>query len=157
VHTTSTAGLIGYHGIANYAAAKMGIVGLSRGIAMDMQRFGVRSNCMAPHAWSRMASTMVARTPEEEARVARQKQMEPGKIAALTVYLMSSLAEGINGQIFGCRLNEIYLYNQSRIVRSVHAAEGWTPTSVHDHAMPSMRAALTSMENSTDVLGWDPI
>ncbi len=157
VHTASTAGLIGYHGMSNYAAAKMGIVGLSRGIAMDMARFNVRSNCMAPHAWSRMASTMVARTPEEERRVARQKRMSPDKIAALTVYLLSDLAEGVTGQIFGCRLNEIYLYNQSRIVRAMHRAEGWTPDAIHEHAMPAMRSALTSMENSAEVLGWDPI
>ncbi|MEQ9122486.1 MAG: SDR family oxidoreductase [Alphaproteobacteria bacterium] len=157
VHTTSTAGLIGYHGMSNYAAAKMGIVGLSRGIAMDMARFGVRSNCMAPHAWSRMASTMVARTPEEERRVARQKQMDPAKIAALTVYLLSDLAKDVNGQIFGCRLNEVYLYNQSRIVRAMHRAEGWTPAGLHEHAMPAMRSAFTSMENSAECLAWDPI
>lgn len=157
VHTGSTAGLIGYHGMANYAAAKMGIVGLSRGIAMDMARFNVRSNCMAPHAWSRMASTMVARTPEEAARVARQQQMSPDRIAALTVYLMSDLATGITGQIFGCRLNEVYLYNQSRIVRSVHRSEGWSPITLHEHAMPAMRPAFTSMENSAELMGWDPV
>ena len=69
LHTTSTAGLIGYRGMANYAAAKMGIAGLSRAISLDMARFNVRSNCMAPHAWSRMAAQMVARTPEEAARL----------------------------------------------------------------------------------------
>jgi len=157
VHTTSTAGLIGYHGMSNYAAAKMGIVGLSRGIAMDMQRFNVRSNCMAPHAWSRMASTMVARTPEEQARVDRQKRMQPDKIAALTVFLLSDLAASVTGQIFGCRMNEIYLYNQSRIVRSVHRSEGWDPQAIYDHALPALASALTSMENSSEVLSWDPI
>jgi len=88
VHTTSTAALIGYTGMANYAAAKAGILGLSRGIAMDMQRFNVRSNAVAPHAWSRMASTMVARTPEEQVRVARQQTSlppRPGATAARRV------------------------------------------------------------------------
>src|SRR3546814_8743784 len=100
--------------MANYAAAKLGIVGLSRPIALDMARFNVRSNCMAPHAWSRMAATMVARTPEEIRRVERQKAMTPERIAPLTVSLLSDLASGVTGQIFGCRLNEIYLYNQNR-------------------------------------------
>lgn len=157
VHTTSTAGLIGYHGMANYAAAKMGVVGLSRGIAMDMQRFGVRSNCVAPHAWSRMASTMVARTPEEQQRVARQQRMRADRVAAIAVYLLSDLAADVTGQIFGCRLNEIYLYGQSRIVRSVHRGEGWTPEAVHEHAMPALRPSFTSMEDSSRVLGWDPV
>ena len=48
VHMTSTSGLIGNFGQANYAAAKMGIVGLSKSIALDMQKFGVRSNAVAP-------------------------------------------------------------------------------------------------------------
>ena len=54
MHMTSTSGLIGNFGQANYMAAKIGIVGLSRGIALDMQRFNVRSNCIAPFAWTRM-------------------------------------------------------------------------------------------------------
>ena len=54
VHFTSTSGLIGNFGQANYSAAKMGIVGLSNSIALDMQHFGVRSNCIAPFAWSRL-------------------------------------------------------------------------------------------------------
>jgi len=51
---TSTSGLVGNFGQANYMAAKLGIVGLSRGIALDMARFNVRSNCVAPFAWTRM-------------------------------------------------------------------------------------------------------
>jgi NAD(P)-dependent dehydrogenase (short-subunit alcohol dehydrogenase family) len=53
VHMTSTSALVGSYGQANYMAAKFGLVGLSRGIALDMARFGVRSNCVAPFAWSR--------------------------------------------------------------------------------------------------------
>lgn len=157
VHTTSTAGLIGYTGMANYAAAKLGIAGLSRSIALDMARFNVRSNCMAPHAWSRMAATMVARTPDEIRRVERQKAMTPERIAPLTVFLLSDLAAGITGQIFGCRQNEIYLYNQTRPIRSVHRSEGWSPRTVLEHAIPAMRPFFTPLENSAEVLGWDPV
>src|ERR1700733_10414643 len=71
VHMTSTSGLIGNFGQANYMAAKLGIVGLSRGIALDMARFNVRSNCVAPFAWTRMIDSIPAETEEEKARVAR--------------------------------------------------------------------------------------
>jgi NAD(P)-dependent dehydrogenase (short-subunit alcohol dehydrogenase family) len=57
VHMTSTSGLIGNFGQANYAAAKLGIVGLSKSIALDMQRYHVRSNCISPFAWSRLIGT----------------------------------------------------------------------------------------------------
>ena len=50
VHFTSTSGLVGNFGQANYSAAKMGIVGLSKFIALEMQHFGVRSNCVSPFA-----------------------------------------------------------------------------------------------------------
>ncbi len=100
VHMTSTSGLVGNFGQANYMAAKLGIVGLSRGIALDMARFNVRSNCIAPFAWTRMIDSIPAETEEEKQRVARFREMTPEKIAPLAVYLGSDRAEGISGQIF---------------------------------------------------------
>lgn len=81
VHMTSTSGLIGNFGQANYAAAKMGVVGLSKIIALDMQKFNVRSNCISPFAWSRMVGSIPTDTPEQQARVEKVKQMTPDKIA----------------------------------------------------------------------------
>ena len=64
IHFTSTSGLIGNVGQANYSAAKLGIVGLSQSIALDMARAGVRSNCIAPFAWSRMTASIPAVLPQ---------------------------------------------------------------------------------------------
>ena len=66
IHFTSTSGLIGNFGQANYSAAKMGIIGLSKSIALDMARFSVRSNCVSPFAWSRLIGTIPTDTPEAE-------------------------------------------------------------------------------------------
>src|SRR5436190_10798659 len=93
VHMTSTSALVGNFGQANYMAAKYGIVGLSRAIALGMQRFKVASNCIAPFAWTRMIDSIPVETPEEKARVERMQQMTPEKIAPLTVYLASDSAE----------------------------------------------------------------
>ena len=93
VHMTSTSGLIGNFGQANYSAAKLGITALSKSIALDMQRYGVRSNCIAPFAWSRMTSSIPAETPEQQARVAKLQQMTPDKNAPMAVYLASDAAK----------------------------------------------------------------
>jgi len=132
VHMTSTSALVGNFGQANYMAAKFGIVGLSRGIALDMQRFQVRSNCIAPFAW-------------------------PEKIAPLTVYLASDRAEGISGQIFGVRNNEIFLFNQPRVVRSIHRSDGWTPENIAQQLKGALGPSFTPLERSTDVFSWDPV
>ncbi|NEV80602.1 SDR family NAD(P)-dependent oxidoreductase, partial [Rhodopseudomonas sp. BR0C11] len=118
VHFTSTSGLIGNFGQANYAAAKLGIVGLSKSIALDMQRFNVRSNCVSPFAWSRLIGTIPTETEDEKARVARMQQMGPEKIAPLSVYLLGDAAKDVSGQIFAVRMNEIFLMGQSRPIRS---------------------------------------
>lgn len=157
VHFTSTSGLIGNLGQANYAAAKMGIVGLSKSIALDMQRFNVRSNCIAPFAWSRLIGTMPTDTEDEKRRVDRMKAMGPEKIAPLVCYLASDLSAGVSGQIFAVRKNEIFLMSQPRPVRGMARAEGWTVQSIAEHAMPAMKPSMPALDRTADVFTWDPV
>ncbi|WP_338664899.1 SDR family oxidoreductase [Pararoseomonas sp. SCSIO 73927] len=157
VHMTSTSGLVGNFGQANYAAAKLGIVALSKSIALDMQRFGVRSNCIAPFAWSRMTSSIPAETPEQQARVEKLKRMTPEKNAPLAVFLASDAASNVTGQVFAARNNEIFLFSQPRPVRSLHRGEGWTPELIAEQAMPALRAGFLPLDRSPDVFSWDPV
>jgi NAD(P)-dependent dehydrogenase (short-subunit alcohol dehydrogenase family) len=157
VHMTSTSGLIGNLGQANYMAAKLGILGLSRGIALDMARFKVRSNCIAPFAWTRMIESVPAATEAERQRIARFQQMTPDKVAPLAVYLASDRADGISGQIFAVRNNEIFLFNQPRPIRSLHRADGWTAQAIDAELKGAFGAALTPLEVSGDVFSWDPV
>ncbi|MEJ8826411.1 SDR family NAD(P)-dependent oxidoreductase [Variovorax humicola] len=157
VHMTSTSGLIGNFGQANYSAAKLGVTALSKSIALDMLKFNVRSNCIAPFAWSRMIGAIPTDTDEQRARVAKIQQMTPAKIAPLAVYLASDAAKEVNGQIFSVRNNEISLISQPRPVRSIHRSEGWTPQTIAEHAMPAMRASFFPLDRSADVFSWDPV
>ena len=158
LHFGSASGLIGNVGQANYSAAKMGVVGLSTGIALDMARYNVRSNVVAPWAWSALVATVPTRTPEEAERMRKVREgMRPEQVAPLCVHLVSDAAAGITGQIFGVRGNELYLFSQPRIVRSVHNAAGWTPESIGAVAMPAMAGSFTSVRPHREIVGWDPI
>lgn len=157
VHMTSTSGLIGNFGQANYAAAKLGIAALSKSIALDMLKFNVRSNCIAPFAWSRMIGSIPTATEAEQRRVDRMKQMTPAKIAPLAVCLASDAAADTNGQIFAVRNNEIFLISQPRPVRSVHRGEGWSAETVASHALPALKAQYHELDRSGDVFSWDPV
>lgn len=156
VNFTSTSGLIGQIGQANYAAAKMGVVGLSTGMAHDLKRYNVRSNCIAPFAWSRLIATIPTDTPEQQARVDKLKSMTPDKIAPLAVYLASDLSSGVTGQVFSVRRNEIFLFSQPRPIRSAHCEGGWTPEAIHERVRPAFETAFTPLEVTGDVFPWDP-
>ena len=157
VHMTSTSGLVGNFGQANYMAAKLGIMGLSRGIALDMARFNVRSNCIAPFAFTRMIESIPAQSEQDKRRIEAFQRMTPEKIAPLAVFLSSDAAKGITGQIFSVRNNEIYLFNQPRPVKTIHRADGWTPQQIAAELNPAFASLFTPLERSEDVFNWDPI
>ncbi len=158
VHMSSGSGLFGNYGQANYGAAKLGIVGLSRQIALDMARYRVRSNCIAPSAFSRMIEAIPTNTPEQAAHVEmRRQKMTPAQIAPMAVFLSSDAAKEVTGQIFSVRANEIFLISQPRPIRSAHHGEGWTPQLIRDRVLPAFKASFTPLERSRDVLSWEPM
>jgi NAD(P)-dependent dehydrogenase (short-subunit alcohol dehydrogenase family) len=157
VHMTSTSGLVGNFGQANYSAAKLSIVGLSKSIALDMQRFNVRSNAVAPFAWTRMIDSIPTNTPEQQKRVEGLKKLVPEKIAPFVTALASDAGAHVTGQIFGVRNNEIYLFNQNRPIRTLQRSDGWTPERIAAQLKGAFASSFTPLERSADVFSWDPV
>jgi NAD(P)-dependent dehydrogenase (short-subunit alcohol dehydrogenase family) len=157
VHMTSTSGLIGNYGQANYSAAKLGIVGLSKSIALDMQRFGVRSNAIAPFAWTRMIDSIPTDTPEQQKRVDGLKKLDADKIAPFVVALCSDQGAKVTGQIFAVRNNEIFLFSQPRPIRAAHTADGWTPETVAERVFDQFANDFYPLDRSADIFTWDPV
>jgi NAD(P)-dependent dehydrogenase (short-subunit alcohol dehydrogenase family) len=157
VNMTSTSGLVGNVGQANYAAAKLGVLGLTRVTALDMARYSVTANCISPFAWTRLIGTIPTDTPEQKARVAKLERMSPRHIAPLAVYLASEAAASVSGQVFGVRGEEIFVFSQPRPVRSVHHAGGWTPQQIADVFAGTLGHHLVPLETSGQYFSYDPL
>jgi len=146
---TSTSGLIGNIGQTNYAAAKLGIMGLSRVLAMEGAKFNVRSNIIAPVAWTRLTQSVPIR---DEAQAKRREQMaqliradQPAKLA---VALCSDLAKSVSGQIFGARGETIELYSQPRVIQEMTSKDSWTPEQIATDVFGAMQAKFFPVSRS---------
>jgi len=155
---TSTSGLIGNIGQANYAAAKLGVMGLSRIVAMEGAAKNVRSNIIAPFAWTRMIASIPVKDEASAARVERIKRnMRADQVAQMAIALCAEGAKETTGQVFAVRGNEVFLFNQPRPTRGMARLEGWTPESIINHALPAMKANYTDVGASASVFPWDPV
>jgi NAD(P)-dependent dehydrogenase (short-subunit alcohol dehydrogenase family) len=157
VHISSTSGLVGAMGQANYSAGKMGLVGLSKSIAVDMQRFNVRSNVVAPTAFTRMTESIATATPEQQERARQRERVPEEKNAPLVVFLASDAASEVNGQVFYSRKNELVLFSQMRPLNRIHNSAGWTPQSIAEHMLPAFKPSFYPLDLSRDVFpSWLP-
>ncbi|MGD9614635.1 MAG: SDR family oxidoreductase [Alphaproteobacteria bacterium] len=146
---SSTSGLLGNIGQANYGSAKFGIVALARIIAMENQSRGITANVIAPSADTRMTRSVP--TPKDPAAAAareeRLRRSRADSIAPLCVFLASEQASYVNGQVFHQRAGELSLYGHMRPVRMVHRQGGWTPETIAEVAMPSLTSGFTSLDS----------
>jgi NAD(P)-dependent dehydrogenase (short-subunit alcohol dehydrogenase family) len=157
VNMTSTSGLIGNYGQANYAAAKLGIVGLTRSIALDLRRFGVRANAVAPFAWTRITATLDAGdSPDRSDRVERLRRLRPEQVAPLVEYLVSDASREVTGQVFAVRGSEIVLFSLPRPVRTAFCEGGWTAGQIADAMERELQPAFAPLEVTSDVFPGEP-
>jgi hypothetical protein len=157
INMTSTSGLVGNVGQANYAAAKLGIVGLTKVTALDMARYNVTANCISPFAWTRMIGTIPTETEAQKARVEKVKKMSPAHIAPVAAFLASDHAKEITGQVIGVRGKEIMLFCHMRPVMRVHHADGWTVERLAEMFPGTLQHHLVPLETSAQYFNYDPL
>lgn len=122
-------GLNGGEGCTHLGAVQMAVAGLSRNAAIEMERYGVTSNCIVPCEGTGCAS-------------------KPADAAPLAVFLGSDASKGISGQIFGVRGKEVLLLSQPRIQRSIHNSEGWTVEKLAEIFESAMGPHFAPLETS---------
>jgi NAD(P)-dependent dehydrogenase (short-subunit alcohol dehydrogenase family) len=129
VNTTSISGLLGSRGQANYGAAKAGVAALTQILALEMRRFGVTVNAIAPAARTRMTENSV-KLPEP---TGSGDPLSPDNIAPLVVYLLSVAAAPISGQVFGVYGATIELYQGWTVAATVRGDSRWSPATIDAH------------------------
>ena len=157
INMTSTSGLVGNVGQANYAAAKLGIVGLTKVTALDMARYNVTANCISPFAWTRMIGTIPTETEAQKARVEKIKKLSPAHIAPVAAYLATEQARDITGQILGVRGKEIMLFGHHRPIMRVHHAEGWTLERLAEMVPGTLQHHFVPLDTSGQYFYYDPL
>lgn len=125
VNTSSTSGLLGVLGQTNYGAAKAGIAALTQILSMEMERYGVTCNALAPGARTRLAENAFPGLPSFEDR--KVDPLAPESVAAVGVFLLSDEAAGITGHVFGIQGPLLQLYQGWTAVNTLTSDSGWSP------------------------------
>ncbi len=147
VNIVSSAGLYGNYGQAAYASAKAGLLGLTRVVALDMQRSLVTCNAVAPFAATRVTEGIKPANPEQAAYKARALKVPPRPVAELVAWLAGPEAVEISGQLFGVRGREVFLFSQPRpVARAVSAGADALGAAIAKELAPHYVALGTDLE-----------
>lgn len=157
VNLISTAAMIGNPGQAAYAAAKAGLIGLTRATAMDLLDIGIVCNAVAPFAATRLVQSIEAKD-DELAQFKRHAMRVPASYAAnLVAFLCTSYAAGITGQIFGVRARELFVFEQPHPALTAFTEPGGFDAEQYAQFVKVLRAGFTDMRSERDVFNSDPV
>jgi len=149
---SSTSGLIGNVGQANYGAAKMGVAGLSRIVALEGERNNVRSNAIAPGAQTRLVDSIPIVDPEvQKQREAMRAINSPERPAQLAVALSSPASAPVSGQIFGAMGYNLSVYQHPRPIETFAMDGGWNSDTIISDFLPRVEKQFTPLDPPAQV------
>jgi NAD(P)-dependent dehydrogenase (short-subunit alcohol dehydrogenase family) len=147
INFSSVSGLIGNFGQANYGAAKAGIAGFSRVLALELAKYGCTVNTISPGALTRM--TISLRENRGETVAADDiEQAGPHHIAPLCAWLATESAARVTSQIFHTGRGGIAIMQQPAIIKQFHKSSGVWTLSELDHYVPQLLAAKQAHDES---------
>lgn len=158
IHLVSTAGIYGNYGQASYAAAKGGLISLSRVAALDLQRAGITSNAVVPFAHTRVTDMIQPANDAQAEYKERALKIEPHHVSAFVTSLCLPEAQSVSGQLFGVRGREVFLFSQQRPMASLaDEEEDWTAESLAAALVPAFEDSFTPLETDLEAFNTEPL
>jgi NAD(P)-dependent dehydrogenase (short-subunit alcohol dehydrogenase family) len=157
VNLVSTAALYGNFGQASYAAAKGGLIALTRVAAHDLARSGITCNAVIPFGATRVTESIQPANPAQAAYKDRAMRVSPTYVAQLVSYLASPAAGHVTGQLLAARDRELYLFAQSRpVMKQIVPAGGLDPAGMA-LAMKTFEPHFADLVTDLEIFSGDPM
>jgi NAD(P)-dependent dehydrogenase (short-subunit alcohol dehydrogenase family) len=157
VNIVSTAGIYGNFGQAAYGAAKAGLIGLTRVVAHDLARSGIRCNAVTPFAATRVTQSIKPANDAQAAYKESALQVPALYVARLVSFLASDAAARISGQLFGARGRELFLFSQPRPAARILQPSGGLELSKFGDEMKALQPHFADLITDLEAFSGDPI
>jgi NAD(P)-dependent dehydrogenase (short-subunit alcohol dehydrogenase family) len=156
VNIVSTAGFYGNFGQVAYAAAKAGLMGLTRVVAHDLARSRIRCNAVAPFAATRVTESIKPANDAQAAYKEKALKVPAFYVARLVSFLASDAAANVSGQLFGARGRELFVFSQPRPAPRLLQPRGGFDLAGFSAAAKTLEPGFADLVTDLEAFSGDP-